>query len=81
MPYTVNVTWFRQSGKYYTSGEYITQKVHLFEIFNEVRDMARRGIRPGLRDCEPGQNQYIGHMEVPGHDHDHPCLIMPCAKE
>lgn len=37
----VKLTFFKESGKYYSSGEYESEKQHMFEIFSEVKEMRR----------------------------------------
>lgn len=69
--YRVKLTYFKASGKYYSQGEYVTQRQHLFEVWEEVREMQAH---PGL----------IGRwgdgpiaVDVPGHPQEHPHLVMP----
>ena len=48
----VDLVYFKESGKYYSEGDYESKHEHLFEIIPEVREMFKQGIRPGL---------YYGH--------------------
>lgn len=70
----VNLTYYKQTGKYYTEGSYETGKVCLFEIFNEVRQKVQDRILPGLVE---GCSEFIVGIDVPNHPHNHPRLIIP----
>lgn len=69
----VKLTYFKETGKYYSEGEYETLKEHMFEIFREVRGRKIQGCLPGLIQ---GTNEFIVLIEVPDHPHDHPHLIL-----
>jgi hypothetical protein len=69
----VNLTYFKQTGKYYSKGSYETDKEHLFQIFEEVRLMVQAGTLPGL--CR-GCNEFIVGIDVPDHPHNHPHLVI-----
>ena len=71
---TVKLTYFRDTGKYYTHGEYETEHKPLHQIWDEVRDMADEQRLPGLR---PGHSDFIISVDVPGHEHEHPRLVIP----
>ncbi len=73
-PWRVKLTYFKDTGKYYSEGEYTSNKLQLFEIFSEVRQMLASGTRPGLVD---GKNEFYAVVDVPEHPHRHPCLIIP----
>lgn len=77
MPHKVELTYFKQSGKYYSSGDYLSEKKDLWEIWDEVRQMVKDKQLPGLIG---GQEFYI-LVSVPTHEHDHPRLIMPMEIE
>lgn len=70
--YTVKLTYFKRGGKYYSEGEYETQIEHLFEIFDEVRELLWSKQLPGLM---VGHSDFITLIEVPDHPNDHPRLI------
>lgn len=72
--WTVTVKYFKTTGKYYGEGEFKSTGGTIWEILNELRGKLDNDIRPGLVD---GKNEYIIIMEVPGHPHDHPTLILP----
>lgn len=73
-PWRVKLTYFKQTGKYYSEGEYVSKKLHLFEVWGEVKDMLKAGRRPGLVD---GKNEFFVTVDVPEHPHNHPVLIFP----
>lgn len=70
--YDVKLTYFKESGKYYSEGNYQTEKTDLFEIFREVRDKVERGRLPGLCDGA----KFTTLIAVPGHPHEYPHLII-----
>ena len=72
--YTVKLTYFKRTGKYYTSGEFESPEKTLSEIWEDIKKMTSEGNWPGLVD---GQHDFIIHIEVPGHPHDHPKLMIP----
>ncbi len=72
--YKVELIYFKDTGKYYSSGEYETQIEPLYEIWGEVREMQRIGKLPGLVE---GCVEFTILVNVPGHPHDHPRLIHP----
>jgi len=80
-PWQVKLTYFKKSGKYYTDGEYRSEKLGIDEIFAEVRKMLSQGIRPGLVNCHPFENEFLCLVEVPDHPHSHPALIVPGGAE
>jgi hypothetical protein len=43
----VKLTYFKESGKYYTEGSFTTKK-HFYDVIVEVRDMMAEGRLPGL---------------------------------
>lgn len=65
MGYKITVTYFKPSGKYYSTGEYITQKSHMYEVFDEFRAMLQRGERPGLVDGHSGFTAILNCDEHP----------------
>jgi hypothetical protein len=71
--FRVDLTYFKETtGKYYSSSFYISQKDHLWEIFDEVEDMWKRRRLPGLmHDHSP----FITLVSVPDHRHNHPYLV------
>lgn len=73
-PWRVQLTYFKDSGKFYTEGEYMSKKLNMFEIFEEVEHMLAAGSRPGLVH---GRNEFYVVVNVPDHPHNHPFLIVP----
>lgn len=69
----VIVNYFKQNGKWYSEGEYDTNKVQLFEIWEELREMFNNRKRPGLVD---GIQEFNTLVNVPEHPHNHPYIIM-----
>lgn len=61
----VELTYFRLTGKYYTTAEAEVEHKPLYDIWDEIR-----------RDYPSGM---IVLVEVPEHEHNHPHLIMPRA--
>lgn len=74
----VSLTYFKETGKYYSEGSYETEKEHLFEIFNEVRQKVQDRILPRL---VKGCSEFIVSIDVPDHPHNHPRLIVPSKEE
>lgn len=70
----VKLTYFKPSGKYYSEGEYETQKQHVFEIFEEVRARSNDGQHPGLM---PGMKTFTILVDPVGHPQGYPALIHP----
>jgi hypothetical protein len=68
----VVIVYFKQSGKYYTSGDYETQREHIFQIADEVRAKFAAGDYPGLVGPCP---EYHASVHVPEHPYDVPFLI------
>jgi len=71
--YTVHLTYFKPTGKYYSTGEYATTADHLYEVWEDVRGMLDRRELPGL---QRGHSLYIVHVDVPDHPHRHPHLVI-----
>ncbi len=44
----VKLTYFKESGKYYTEGEYESSKTHAFEVYQEVYEMLNKDTCPGI---------------------------------
>lgn len=71
----VELTYFKRTGKYYSSGTCtILNVTSLYEIWKQVREMLKRGTWPGLID---GPHDFFTLVRVPEHPHDHPKLILP----
>ena len=75
----VELTYFKKSGKYYTTGEYeVDSEKSLNEIWDDVKEMRLGGRLPGLslRDAEGGHTEFIVLVDAPSHAHNHPKLLM-----
>lgn len=71
--YKVRLDYFNDNGKWKYSGDYMTSKRHLFEIWDEIRAMLKtEKPMPGIT------NTWKSHIlvTVPGHPNDHPHLIV-----
>ena len=72
--WTVHLTYFKASGKYYSEGEYTSQKSDMGAIIVEARQMLANGTRPGLMD---GPDTWFVVIDVPNHPNDFPTLHLP----
>lgn len=68
----VKLTYFKYSGKYYSNGEYDSDKEFIYQIIDEVSQKVNLGRLPGLVE---GANEFIVLVEVPDHEHNHPTLL------
>lgn len=72
---SVTLTYFKQSGKYYTEGKYQSDKTDIWDFWDEIEEFQRLGTLPGL---VPGcGKEFVILVNAPGHPHDHPKLIFP----
>ncbi len=71
-PWKVKLTYFKESGKYYSEGDYSSTKLQMYEIFAEVRKLRDGGKLPGLVE---GAVDFHILIEVPDHPHAHPGFI------
>lgn len=65
MPYKVQLTYFRQTGKFLTTAETVLAHDEIVEIWEEIDDMRRLGRLPGLRQGA-GRDLFI-IVDVPDH--------------
>lgn len=72
-PYLVKLTYFKQSGKYYSEGEYYSKEEDMWRIFDEVRRLLQNKVLPGLIE---GHSNFIVYVEVPDHRHNYPTLVI-----
>ena len=71
----VNLTYFRQTGKYYAEGLFLVRKeTPLFEIWDMVADLRWIAQLPGL--TRGHSIDYIVLIDVPEHPHRHPHLLI-----
>jgi len=71
--YTIKVTYFKQSGKFYAEGEYETSLSYMFEVFREFEEMLKKGIRPGLVN---GHSNFIAVLDCEGHPKGYPAAFV-----
>jgi len=75
----VKLTYFKQSGKFYDKGEFkVHNSVSLLQIWDDVIERRDSGNLPGL--VEGAGKEFVILVNVPGHEHEHPRLVMPDAK-
>ena len=74
---TVKLNYYKKTGKWYASGKFLVRDdKDLHKIWNQVKLMMANGYLPGLvQSSEP--YEYIVSVDVPGHKHEHPHLIIP----
>ena len=71
---TVQLTYFKASGKYYTKGSFKTPTdTSLIDVWEEVKQMRKAGNLPGLVE---GAQEFNILINVPGHRHEHPRFLM-----
>lgn len=73
----VKLQIFKRNGKWYTDGEYDTNKEHLFEIWEEIRDLMKHGKTPGLRESlnRNDLEELMVLVDIPAHPFNHPHII------
>jgi len=71
--YEVELWYFKDSGKFYSEGKYITDKEYLHEIFEEIKLMLFNGNRPGLVHGSDGFHVLV---RVPTHPNNYPKLFI-----
>lgn len=69
----VLLDYFKPNGKWYSDGEYETDRTDLWIIWNEVEEMQILGELPDLVE---GAREFIISVDVPEHPHRHPHLII-----
>lgn len=70
----VNLTYYREAGKFSTEGHYRTRQTDLWEIWVEVQRMLDERKLPGLIE---GHDACFVTVDVPQHVNRHPHLILP----
>ncbi len=68
----VKLTYFKNDGKYYSTGEYETQWKEMYQIFEQVKKLAELRKLPGLIE---DHSYFHVLIDVPEHDNNHPHLI------
>ena len=75
----VKLTYFKESGKYYSEGFFeMSADTPLFDAAAMIRDMMVRRELPGL---VKGCSEFSVLANFPGHKHDHPMLFHPRKNE
>jgi hypothetical protein len=73
-PYKVELQYFKSTGKYYTSGEYMSEQESVYDVFSEVRAMHKNGTLPGLTEHPGTRSDYTVYVNPVGRWH-YPCII------
>ena len=69
----IKLQYFKNTtGKFYTAGEYRSEKSFMFEVTEEVKTMRGKNELPGIL----GGKDYFIHIEPVG-DAGFPCLLLP----
>lgn len=68
----VKLTYFLESGKYYSEAEYEIESLPLHIIWQNVIEKMNGKRLPGLRE---GHSDFIVLVDVPEHQHRHPILL------
>jgi len=71
--YDVHLTYFRKNGKYYTNGNYVSYKQHLFEIWEEIGNLRDTGKLPGITS---DTKEFHILIEVPNYPNAHPTILI-----
>ena len=76
MPFlTCNLIYFKKSGKFYSQASFdVVAMDSLYQIWEHVRALRDAGRLPGLVDG--AGPEYMVLVNVPGHRHEHPHLIV-----
>ena len=72
--FIVKLTYFKLTGRYYSDAEIEVEDLPLFKIWTSIRKLMDTGKLPGLVH---GHGDFIILVEVPGHGHEHPRLLIP----
>lgn len=71
--WTVKLTYYKPSGKYYSEGEYVTSASRLLDVWNEVEKMINSSTLPGL--ATGGHGYFIVQVDVPECPQNHPHIM------
>lgn len=69
--YEIKLEYFKRSGKFYTEAIYETKLEWMFDISDEIRNMRRQEILPGISGGE-----WIIHVNADKVPHGYPLLIL-----
>lgn len=73
--FRVFLTYFKRSGKYYSNGEYFSDKTSLLDIWAEVEKMRDVGQLPGLTERPEGDYEFMVLIEAKKHPMAHPRIL------
>ncbi len=71
MSYKIKLTYFKQTGKYYSEGSYLTEKEQMFEISDEIKKMKNENKLPEISGSE-----WIIYVDADNHPNGYPLLIL-----
>jgi hypothetical protein len=71
----VMLSYFKESGKLYSTGFYLTKKEHMFEVSEELHELLRDGVNPGLKHGSVLQNHFLTLINVLNHPMSYPMLV------
>jgi hypothetical protein len=71
--YTVDLTYFKESGKYYSESSYVTSQKTMYYVIQEVKFKMKERKLPGLVD---GAYGYTVCLNVPDHPENVPQLLL-----
>uniref|UniRef100_A0A6M3LQH1 Uncharacterized protein n=1 Tax=viral metagenome TaxID=1070528 RepID=A0A6M3LQH1_9ZZZZ len=74
MKVKVELTYFKESGKYYSEGSYETPEISLYQIFEQVKLLIDTKKLPGLME---GHSDFYVLVDVPSHPNRRPRLFVP----
>lgn len=69
--YEIKLQYFKPNGKFYSDGSYKSDKVHMFEIEDEIRQLRANGKLPGITG-----NVWIIYVNAKAHPQGYPLLIL-----
>ena len=74
---TVNLIYYKKTGKFYSSGDFLVcEDTPLHVIWDIVAHKSVAGNLPGLV-FSTHAHDFIISIDVPGHEHEHPHLMIP----
>lgn len=66
------LTYFKESGKYYTEASFFTKEQWMYQVFEEVKEMKKNNRLPGLS----GEWSGFIYVESKSHPNSYPGLII-----
>lgn len=72
MGFKVELQYFKKSGKFYSEGDYVSEKEDMYHIFDEVRGMLEDGRLPGLAD---GCREFHIYINAVDHPNRYPGMV------